>query len=148
MGQLMRSNLSAWGRWLPRARRLSEAEVAAYDLLPEHWARSVIVVEVPVLPGPVSGLTLGRLVFHQGTLHPERPSRLMAHELVHVRQFAEQGFLRFSLEYNAAFARNLTRVKRWGPAYRAIPAEVEARTEALEWSRRLVGPPESIDPGS
>jgi hypothetical protein len=82
------------------------------------------------LPG-AHGMTLGRHVLlvrgHEGN------QKLLAHELVHVRQFAEQGRLRFLASYLAAYLVNLVRLRRHRAAYLAIPAEEEARAEAAAW---------------
>ena len=62
----------------------------------------------------------------------------MAHELVHVRQWADQGRARFSGCYISSFVRGLTRHRNWRRAYLSIEAETEARLEAAEWLRRKV----------
>ena len=66
---------------------------------------------------------------------PSPPSALLAHELVHVRQFHDKGLLRFTLDYNKSFVTGLVTERRWSKAYRAIPAEVEARSETTRWLR-------------
>ncbi|MDX1469118.1 MAG: DUF4157 domain-containing protein [Acidimicrobiia bacterium] len=77
----------------------------------------------------VRALTLGRNVFVDPRLlvDRERLARVVVHELVHVRQFEEDGFLPFLWRYVRAYIS-----QRWrglGPreAYLAIPAEQEAR---------------------
>ena len=69
------------------------------------------------------------------TLPPGTPSALLAHELVHVRQFHDKGLLRFTLDYNKSFVTGLVTERRWSKAYRPIPAEVEARSETTPWLR-------------
>lgn len=63
----------------------------------------------------------------------EGNQKLLAHELVHVRQFGEQGRLRFLATYGAAYLVNLVRLRRHRAAYLAIPAEAEARAETAAW---------------
>lgn len=58
---------------------------------------------------------------------PERLSRLVVHELVHVRQFAETGYLRFMIRYLTEYLRGRRSGLSQRDAYLAIPAEVEAR---------------------
>lgn len=85
----------------------------------------------PVPPG-AGGWTLGSLVIvrerHAGSQH------LLAHELEHVRQYREQGFVGFLARYLADYL--TLRLQGWShpAAYRRIPAEVSA-----EWrARRLL----------
>lgn len=120
-------------------RRLTETEIDCYDVLPPELARRVVVVQLPVLPGPYAGLTIGPLIVLERPIDPDHPEALLAHELVHVRQFADQGVLKFTVDYNTAFLRNLVRFRRWNRAYRAIPAEEEARAEAGRWLERTFG---------
>jgi hypothetical protein len=98
-------------------------------------ASRVKVYEIPALPGTYVGLTLGRRVFLAEDVADDGTSGLIAHELVHVRQWSEQGPLGFSGRYLLAFLRSLVRTRSWNASYRAIPAEVEARSEATRWSR-------------
>lgn len=99
----------------------------------------------PVPPG-ADAWTLGSLVIvrrrHAGSSH------LLHHELEHVRQYREQGFLRFLRRYLTDYLR--LRLRGWGhdAAYRRIPAEVEA-----EWRTRRalgigVGPVEATEADS
>lgn len=67
-----------------------------------------------------------------------RPGReddeaLLAHELVHVRQWAELGPVGFLARYLGAYFRNLARLRNHMAAYRAIPLEAEARAAAEAW---------------
>ena len=56
--------------------------------------------------------------------------RLLRHELVHVRQWREFGFVGFLVRYLSAYLRWRGRgYPHWG-AYRRIPLEVEAEWEA------------------
>lgn len=86
----------------------------------------------PVPPG-ADAWTLGDLVIirraHAGSAH------LLRHELEHVRQYREQGFVGFLRRYVLDYLG--LRLRGWGhdAAYRRIPAEIEA-----EWrTRRALG---------
>ena len=116
-----------------RPRRLAPAEVAAYDLVPERIARRAVLLRVPVLPPGAVGLTSGRFVLLRRDEPADGSSQLIAHELVHVRQFAELGRARFALRYLWAYFRNLARFRRHRQAYLQIPEEVEAYTLARQW---------------
>jgi hypothetical protein len=107
-------------------RPLTETEIAA----------KVRVVSVPYIPGGYDGMTLGYHVLLARPVGDDGQSALLAHELVHVRQWAEDGRIRFSTRYVLSFLRGLASHKRWGPAYRSVDAEVEARIETTDWLRR------------
>lgn len=81
----------------------------------------------PVAPG-ASATTIGRLILvRRGR---ETDERLMRHERVHVRQWAELGHLGFLRRYLSAYAHwRLRGYPHWG-AYRRIPLEIEAEWEA------------------
>ncbi len=119
-----------------RLRPLSDLELESYDHLDPDLARKVRVAKIPLLPGRYVGVTLGPLVVLQTDEPVDGTSALLAHELVHVRQWQQQGPLRFVTGYLGAFASELWRCRRWNQAYRAIPAEVEARSEATRWAQR------------
>jgi Domain of unknown function (DUF4157) len=86
------------------------------------------LVTVPVLTPGVAGMTLGRfIVVRHGH---ERDRELIAHELVHVRQWRELGAARFLVRYLAAYAHGRWRGLGHKAAYEAIPFEVEARAVA------------------
>ncbi len=60
---------------------------------------------------------------------------LMRHELVHVRQWRELGFVGFLARYLGSYLRSRLRgYGHWG-AYRRIPLEI-----AAEWEARRAGP--------
>ena len=87
--------------------------------------------------GPVprgsAAMTLGRFVMiRRGR---EDDEYLLAHELVHVRQYRERGVLRFLAGYLSRYL--LLRLDGWGhkDAYRRLPEEIEADWEA----RRSLG---------
>lgn len=118
------------------ARKITHDEIDLYrTVIPAGLARKVWLVQLPTIPGPYSGLTIANLVIIDHHLPPGTPSALLAHELVHVRQFHDKGILRFTFDYNKAFAVGLVTERRWSRAYRAIPAEVEARSETTRWLR-------------
>jgi len=88
-----------------------------------------VIVGGPV-PPQADAITLGKTIFVR-----ERAANsdgLMAHELVHVRQFADLGPLRFLIRYLGSYLR--FRFSGYGhmAAYRRIPLEVEAA-----WVSRL-----------
>ena len=116
------------------ARRLTPAELAAYDVLPRTLAERVRVQRVPVLAPGASGMTIGRWVFVTSDTDRSGTRKLLAHELVHVRQWHELGAPRFLVRYLASYARQLVRHRSHRRAYRAIGLEVEAYDEADTWS--------------
>ena len=97
----------------------------------ERRAGYRVVVGGPV-PPQAAAITLGNTIFvresQAGNQH------LMAHELVHVRQFHELGPLRFLFRYVGSYLKY--RLQGYGhmAAYRRIPLEVEA-----SWLSRLHG---------
>ncbi|MEM7341651.1 MAG: hypothetical protein AAF467_23590 [Actinomycetota bacterium] len=119
----------------PRIRRLNEVELASYDVLPRDLARRVQVIRVPDLPGRYTGLSLGRFVFLAVPTPADGRNALLCHELVHVRQWSDQGVVGFSFRYVTDFVRGYIRLRNWNEAYLAIGAEVEARVITLEWAQ-------------
>lgn len=86
-------------------------------------ADEVRVVEVPfTLPGS-SAVTAGRIVF----IHHDRAedSDLLAHELVHVCQWDEQGF-EFLWNYSTEYIENVVELRDLDAAYVEISFEQEA----------------------
>lgn len=68
-------------------------------------------------------MTLGRTVIvRRGALS----DRLLRHELVHVRQFAERGWIRFLASYLGHYVRLRVKGYPHRAAYRRIPHEIEA----------------------
>ena len=79
-------------------------------------------------PG-IMGVTQWRWVFVDPELFDDRDrlARLVIHELVHMRQFAEEGYIRFMFRYGRDYLRGRFSGLAPRDAYLAIPAEVEAR---------------------
>ena len=117
-------------------RRLEGPEIVAYDVLDPSLAVRVRVQEVPVTPRGSSGMTIMRLILLKSDDDRTGTRKLLAHELVHVRQYAELGYFRFSYRYLRDYLRNLIRLRKHRPAYLAIEAEVQARAEADAWAVR------------
>ncbi len=93
---------------------------------------AVLVIGGPLPPG-ADGMTLGRFVIvRKGH---EDSDYLIAHELVHVRQYRERGVAGFLRRYLGRYL--LLRLDGWGhdTAYRRLPEEIEADWEA----RRTLG---------
>ena len=75
-------------------------------------------------------MTLWRLVLADPAIldeDPKRRARFVVHELVHVRQFTELGYLRFTARYVKEYVAGRLRGQNHNTAYRAISAEIEAR---------------------
>lgn len=89
-----------------------------------------VVLHGAAAPG-ASATTLGPLIFVAEGAKLE--GRLLRHELGHVRQYRELGYVRFFFRYLRAYARwRAEGYPHWG-AYRRIPLEIEA-----EWGARHV----------
>jgi hypothetical protein len=123
-----------------RIRRLSEEEIASYDLIPPDLARRARLVRVPVLIGPYSGMTLGRFILLAHDVSADGSSKLVAHELIHLRQWNELGVVGFLVGYLVPFLRGLWAERSWDAAYRRIPAEQEAYDRAGAWHAERSGP--------
>jgi hypothetical protein len=116
-------------------RRLEGPELAGYDIDPALASR-VRIVRVPFLAPGTSGMTIGRYVFLTSDVDRSGQRELLAHELVHVRQYAEMGLVPFLVRYLRDYLRGLRRFKNHRQAYLAIPTETAAREEAREWKTR------------
>ncbi|MDH3261535.1 MAG: hypothetical protein OEM81_14275 [Acidimicrobiia bacterium] len=64
--------------------------------------------------------------------HPAALGPLIVHELVHVHQWAQLGFLRFLWRYLGGYLKGRFAGLSHQNAYRAIPIEVEAREIATQ----------------
>jgi hypothetical protein len=109
-------------------RRLSADERRRFTHVPTRDLDRARLLTVPVLTPGVAGMTLGRwILLRRGHEHDRD---LIAHELVHVRQWRELGAARFLARYLGAYARGRWRRLGHKAAYEAIPLEVEARAVA------------------
>jgi len=86
-------------------------------------ADEIRVVEVPFTPPGSSAITTGRIIF----IHRDRAedSDLLAHELVHVCQWDEQGF-EFLWDYSKEYIENVVELRDLKAAYVEISFEQEA----------------------
>lgn len=117
-------------------RELNASELAAYDVIPTRLARRARVVTVGLLPRGASGMTLGRHIFVLRDDHRDGDSTLLAHELVHVGQWADLGVIPFIVRYLFDYFRHLPRLRSHEKAYRAIGLEVHAYGRASQWAHR------------
>ncbi len=99
-----------------------------FSIVPPADIARARIVDVPCLTRGVAAMTLGRLILLRRDHATDEA--LLAHELVHVRQWRELGAARFLWRYLGAYARNRVAGLGHQQAYEAIPLEVEARTLA------------------
>jgi hypothetical protein len=121
-GPLVAGFIAAWARALngSRLRPLAAAErtVLRGDFGPGEL-EGVRVAEgctLPLFPGFVA-ITLGSEIYVRGRLADLQPG-LLAHELVHVRQFRERGWMGMTADYGRLWVEH---------GYAGHPMEVEAR---------------------
>lgn len=119
-----------------RYRLLETDEIDRYEHLPRGLLERVTLIRVRFLPPAVDGMTLGRWVLLRGDRIDVSESTLIAHELVHVRQFAELGPIRFIARYLWEYVGNLLRYRTHHQAYANISLEAQARSEADAWAER------------
>jgi Domain of unknown function (DUF4157) len=106
-------------------RRLDAREREQFTHVPVRDLDRARLVRVSVVSPGIAGMTLGRwILLRRGHEHDRD---LIAHELVHVRQWRELGAVRFLVRYLGAYARGRWRGLRHHAAYEAIPLEAEAR---------------------
>ncbi|MYG98616.1 MAG: DUF4157 domain-containing protein, partial [Acidimicrobiaceae bacterium] len=91
----------------------------------------------PVLSPGMHGMTLGRLILVLRDDDRSGRRTLLAHELVHVEQYAELGTARFLRRYVGEYFVNLWRLRNHRQAYEAISLEAEARAAAARWWSEL-----------
>lgn len=115
-------------------RRLTPQEIAGYDLVSPELARRARVQRVPLLAPGTHGMTVGRLILVLRDGDHSGRRALLAHELVHVQQYAELGTVRFLWHYLREYFVNLWRLRSHRRAYEAISFEAEARAEAERWA--------------
>jgi hypothetical protein len=99
-----------------------------FPLVPRADVARARIVAVPRLTPGVAAMTLGRVILLRRDHAADEA--LLAHELVHVRQWRELGAAGFLWRYLGAYARNRAAGLGHQRAYEAIPLEVEARTLA------------------
>lgn len=103
-----------------RLRPLTTGEHRALDgVVPGLDLSSVRVAEgcrLPLLPG-FAAITLGNIVYVRGLL-ARWPATLLAHELAHVRQFSQRGWLGMTRAYATLWLEH---------GYAEHPLELEAR---------------------
>lgn len=117
----------------PRRRRLALDELETFHHISNGLLDRVRLIRTNLLPPAADGMTIGRFVFLRDDHIEHVGSTLLAHELVHVRQFAEMGAPRFFAAYFGAYFRNLRRTRNHRQAYLDIPLEQEARAVADQW---------------
>ena len=99
-----------------------------FPLVPPADVARARIFDVPCLTPGVAAMTLGRLILLRCDHKDDRA--LLAHELVHVRQWRELGAVRFLWRYVGSYARSRAAGLSHQRAYEAIPLEVEARALA------------------
>lgn len=77
-------------------------------------------------------ITLYPFVLLHVDLETAKRTRLLHHELVHVDQIRELGFLRFYFSYLVEFARHYWRLRSWKRAYLSISFERDAYRKQYE----------------
>jgi Domain of unknown function (DUF4157) len=110
------------------ARRLDAGERGLFTHVRARDLQRARLVVVPVLTPGIAGMTLGRWVLVRRGHEHDRD--LIAHELVHVRQWRQLGTARFLVCYLGAYAGGRWRGLGHQAAYAAIPLEAEARALA------------------
>lgn len=106
-------------------RRLDASEREQFTHVPARDLDRARLVTVPALTPGAAGMTLGRwILLRRGHEHD---GGLIAHELVHVRQWRQLGATRFLVRYLGAYGKGRWRGLGHRAAYKAIPLEVEAR---------------------
>ncbi len=118
-------------------RRLNAQEIARYDLVPPEISRRARVQKVPFLAPGSHGMTVGRLILLLRDDDRSGRRTLLAHELVHVEQYAQLGTVRFLRRYLREYFANLWRLRNHRQAYLAISFEAEARAASERWRRDL-----------
>lgn len=80
----------------------------------------------PWLFADVVAITLGRRIYLRAGLAEEQIETVLRHELVHVRQVAENGLPQFLWRYGSEYVRNRRSGLSHDQAYRAVSFEREA----------------------
>ncbi len=100
----------------------------------------------------IHGITIGKLIFITPQLIAVNnkkqkflPDDLIVHEIAHVLQYRETGFVKFLVKYFLEYYRNLRKSGKFNEktrnlAYFKLSFEIEAReaaNEFLKWKKRL-----------
>ena len=117
-------------------RRLHAEEIEAYDVLDNDLAERVRILRVRLLPFGAQAMALGRFVLLRIDDDRSGGRKLLAHELVHVRQWHEAGCWAFVRAYLGDYFREFRSLRRHRDAYLSIGAERKARAEADAWESR------------
>lgn len=109
----------------------AELRVRLHPIDPEHVSiRTPPLWLRPVWPGWAAAMTVVRVVYVRQevleTWDDQRLARLIAHELVHVRQWRTDGFVGFVRHYLADYVRGRRAKLGHRGAYKAIGYEAEA----------------------
>jgi hypothetical protein len=117
------------------ARTLTDQEKQRFDHVPKAVTDEAKITPISFVPPGFVGITIGnRIMLKKGHEHKEQ---LLAHELVHVRQFDELGVVGFFSRYLSEYAKGIVKHGKLHEAYRGISLEVEARQEANRWAKRI-----------
>jgi len=119
--------MASWGR------PLNDVELDSYDLIDRDLAEKVRLFKIFYIPGGFDGICLVNSIFLTRPVPADGESMLLAHELIHVRQWNQRGVLGYLSWYLRGFGTNLRQERRWKPAYNIIEAELEAKREARAW---------------
>jgi len=119
-------------------RRLTTEEINSYALLPTEIAMKVRIFKIPEITKLFRGITIGRWIFLTKELPCDGKSNLIAHELVHVRQWVELGILGFLSRYLSEFFKKLIKTRNWMKSYYQISLECQAREEAARWTKGVL----------
>lgn len=122
--------MPTWGR------PLNEVELNSYDLVDVELAKKVRIFRTIYIPGGFHGICLVNWIFFTRDVADDGESTLLAHELIHVRQWQQRGVFGYLSWYLRSFGTCLRKQRRWMPAYHDIEAELEAKQEAREWFQR------------
>lgn len=117
-------------------RGLTKEEIIAYDFVPKNVINQVKIINIPNIMGTFKGLTIGKYIFISKKIPCDGSSHLIAHELVHVRQWNELGIIGFTVKYLSDFFSKLIKHKNWINAYSEIILESEARDISQKWSEQ------------
>ncbi len=117
------------------ARSLSADELEQYDHVPLAIAEGVRVHTVRVLAPGAAGMAIGRHILVRKDDTTGR-SALIAHELVHAQQWADEGVVGFLGRYLNDYVRGLRKYRSHRSAYLDIGHERAARTKTEIWRHR------------